>query len=205
MEKRTRSKKQQAAPRPWTTQDEEFVRAILEAPEDDALRLVCADWLEEQGDEARAEFIRGPIALAQMPAHDRKRKKLSNRMDKLLQAHREEWLRPLTRGANEFVQFQRGFPDRAAASFGEFCYWEETLWKFAPVWHVVLYSPWPFDANWGGMFDSDEEMRNSHHKSVKQLAASPNLAHISSLEMYECLDGTSGSWQAPRTWPDCAS
>src|SRR5262249_36968134 len=34
-----------------------FLDAILEAPEDDAVRLIYADWLEEQGD-PRGEFIR---------------------------------------------------------------------------------------------------------------------------------------------------
>jgi uncharacterized protein (TIGR02996 family) len=37
--------------------DEAFLRAILAAPEDDAPRLVYADWLEERGD-VRAELLR---------------------------------------------------------------------------------------------------------------------------------------------------
>lgn len=40
---------------------EEFAKAICAAPDDDALRLIYADWLEEQGDTenaARAELIR---------------------------------------------------------------------------------------------------------------------------------------------------
>src|SRR4051812_5383520 len=35
-----------------------LLAAIAEAPDDDAPRLVYADWLEEHGDDARAEFIR---------------------------------------------------------------------------------------------------------------------------------------------------
>ncbi|MBY0230983.1 MAG: TIGR02996 domain-containing protein, partial [Gemmataceae bacterium] len=35
-----------------------FLEAILADPHDDAHRLVYADWLEENGDEARARFIR---------------------------------------------------------------------------------------------------------------------------------------------------
>jgi uncharacterized protein (TIGR02996 family) len=186
--KRTTPKKRQAEPRPWTAQDEAFVRAILETPEDDAPRLVYADWLDEQGDETRAEFIRAQIALARMPADRAKRHKLSKRVAELLKAHREEWVRPLTRGAHQFVHFRRGFPDLACAPFGEFCYWEEALWKYAPVATVLLHSPWQFDANWGGSFDSYEEARDSHHRSFRALAASPNLAHIRSLGMYECLD-----------------
>jgi uncharacterized protein (TIGR02996 family) len=41
-----------------------FLAAILAAPGDDAVRLVFADWLEEHGDVARAEFIRVQVGLA---------------------------------------------------------------------------------------------------------------------------------------------
>jgi uncharacterized protein (TIGR02996 family) len=35
-----------------------FLRAIADAPEDDAPRLVYADWLDERGEAARAEYLR---------------------------------------------------------------------------------------------------------------------------------------------------
>ena len=40
------------------TADEPFRRTIWERPDDDAPRLVYADWLEEHDDPERAEFIR---------------------------------------------------------------------------------------------------------------------------------------------------
>jgi uncharacterized protein (TIGR02996 family) len=39
------------------TTDERFLQAILDDPEDDALRLVSADWLEEHDQPEWAEFI----------------------------------------------------------------------------------------------------------------------------------------------------
>jgi uncharacterized protein (TIGR02996 family) len=42
-----------------------FLRAIAETPDDDAPRLVYADWLEEHGDPDRAEFIRVQCRLAE--------------------------------------------------------------------------------------------------------------------------------------------
>src|SRR4051794_24770284 len=48
--------------------DDAFVRAILAAPEDDALRSVYADWLEESGDAARAEYLRLLCRLSGDPA-----------------------------------------------------------------------------------------------------------------------------------------
>lgn len=50
------------------THEEAFLRAILEAPDDDTPRLVFADYLEETGrDPARAEFVRVQIELAGLP------------------------------------------------------------------------------------------------------------------------------------------
>jgi uncharacterized protein (TIGR02996 family) len=44
-------------------EDAGFLQALLAAPEDDALRLVYADWLEERGD-PRGEYLRCQCARA---------------------------------------------------------------------------------------------------------------------------------------------
>lgn len=44
-----------------------FMARIIENPADDAPRLIFADWLEEQGESERAEFIRVQIALSRIP------------------------------------------------------------------------------------------------------------------------------------------
>jgi uncharacterized protein (TIGR02996 family) len=41
-----------------------LLRAVCERPDDDAPRLVLADWYEERGEGARAEFIRCQVELA---------------------------------------------------------------------------------------------------------------------------------------------
>jgi uncharacterized protein (TIGR02996 family) len=46
------------------TTGERLLRAILRDPADDAARLVYADWLEENGDGERAEFVRVQLDLA---------------------------------------------------------------------------------------------------------------------------------------------
>jgi uncharacterized protein (TIGR02996 family) len=40
---------------------------ILANPEDDTVRLVLADWMDEHGDPERAEFIRVQVELARLP------------------------------------------------------------------------------------------------------------------------------------------
>ena len=52
-----------------TATDTAFLRTILASPEDDAPRLVYADWLDENGDPDRAEFIRLQIRLGRTDPH----------------------------------------------------------------------------------------------------------------------------------------
>ena len=40
-----------------TTQEQSFIEALLDKPNDESLRLVFADWLEEHGD-SRGEMLR---------------------------------------------------------------------------------------------------------------------------------------------------
>jgi uncharacterized protein (TIGR02996 family) len=72
-----------------------FLATVLEHPDDDAPRLVFADWLEEHGESDRAEFIRVQIELAHGPAEAHRRSFLKRREKELLQVHRKEWLKPL--------------------------------------------------------------------------------------------------------------
>lgn len=41
-----------------------LLQAILDQPADDTVRLIYADWLDEQGQNVRAEFIRVQVELA---------------------------------------------------------------------------------------------------------------------------------------------
>jgi uncharacterized protein (TIGR02996 family) len=47
--------------------EQAFLTAIAAAPDDEALRLVYADWLEENGRAERGELIRVQVALADPP------------------------------------------------------------------------------------------------------------------------------------------
>lgn len=48
------------------SQHEAFLRAIFDAPEDDTPRLVYADFLQENGEDDRAEFIRVQCEIARL-------------------------------------------------------------------------------------------------------------------------------------------
>jgi uncharacterized protein (TIGR02996 family) len=101
-----------------------FWSAIREAPEDDAPRLVYADWLDDHGQSDRAEFIRVQCALAKLGPDRRKGRKERVRLDPrektLLARFGERWLAPhraVLRGSNPWdledrwldrLQFRRG-------------------------------------------------------------------------------------------------
>src|SRR5262249_46624256 len=88
-----------------------FLEAIRESPGDDALRLVYADWLDDHGDAARAEFIRVQCELARPPGKER-RAGLEDRESALLSANRGAWLAPLDRVLQyDHCTFRRGFPE----------------------------------------------------------------------------------------------
>jgi uncharacterized protein (TIGR02996 family) len=90
---------------------EGFLGASRERPEDDAPRLIYADWLEEHGQSDRAEFIRLQIELAPLDLDDPRRSALKDREVELMTAHRGEWLEDLVQiAAAECWWFHRGFP-----------------------------------------------------------------------------------------------
>jgi uncharacterized protein (TIGR02996 family) len=75
------------------TYDDVFLQAIIESPEDDAHRLVYADWLEEKGQTDRAEFIRVQCELKKLFEGDVRRQQLQARKEQLWWvAHREDWV-----------------------------------------------------------------------------------------------------------------
>ncbi|MBY0523754.1 MAG: TIGR02996 domain-containing protein [Gemmataceae bacterium] len=96
-----------------------FLEGILASPEDDTVRLVFADWLEEQGDAARAEFIRVQIERARLPQWDAGQVRLRVREHELIEQHAEKWEAelPVIEGVT-WDEFRRGF--MATASFSSF-------------------------------------------------------------------------------------
>lgn len=98
-----------------------FLQSILESPEDDTPRLVYADWLDENGDPERAEFIRTQVETARLAPNDLKRRALEKQTAALLKAHGKEWVRPLAdalrcpRGSQlHGWTFRRGFVEEVA-------------------------------------------------------------------------------------------
>jgi uncharacterized protein (TIGR02996 family) len=91
---------------------------IIDHPDDDAPRLVFADWLEENGDEADrtwAEFIRVQIERARLPTDDDRQAELDARERRLAVAHALDWKLPGEWDLHN-LRFRRGFPEQLLAT-----------------------------------------------------------------------------------------
>jgi uncharacterized protein (TIGR02996 family) len=171
------------------TQDDAFLESILENPDDDGLRLIYADWLEEHGN-PRAEFIRVQIELARLPDDDPRRPELEEREHQLFEEHGQAWLRPF-RGILAAVDctpfFHGGF-------LSEVTFWgqpgarrllarAEVLFRRAPIrWLRLL----PLGGHGGRLFPWDRPKLDVDRLSLADLraiTALPQLARVTLLDL----------------------
>jgi uncharacterized protein (TIGR02996 family) len=82
-----------------------LLAAIWEHPHEDTPRLMYADWLQENGQPERAEFIRVQCERARTDEDDPGSGRLVERETQLLDAHRNRWLGSV----RVWCQFERGF------------------------------------------------------------------------------------------------
>src|SRR5947209_4774126 len=97
-----------------------LLKAVCDNPDEDTPRLVFADWLQEHGEEDRAEFIRVQCEAARLAAGDDRRDGLIGRASELQKQFGKQWLSELP--VKEHVNwveapdwldgetFDRGFP-----------------------------------------------------------------------------------------------
>jgi uncharacterized protein (TIGR02996 family) len=171
--------------------EQELLAAVIEAPRDDALRLVCADWLEEHGNLDRAEFIRCQCELNRLiPGYPRlpglrpgalmvesqfsvvRRGKARARVDTLrdreyalLETREAEWRRQMPAWARrKALLFRRGFMAEVAVTALQFLEHGGSLWRSIPLESISL-------------------QRVAPH--VDRLLASPHLSRLTGLNLEE--------------------
>lgn len=84
-----------------------ILRSVAENHDDDVVRFVLADMLEEQGDGARADFLRVQCELGSATLPEQRRHSPRLRERALLDAHRHEWLQAFRLPIDD-VCFERG-------------------------------------------------------------------------------------------------
>jgi uncharacterized protein (TIGR02996 family) len=114
-----------------------FLEAIRAEPDEMAHRLVFADWLDEQGEEARAEFIRLQVRRDGLPlAHPLTRESL-RREGELIDLHGGDWQQELPPGVRR-VRYHRGFIEEAAFTAEEFLAVGPALFSAVPLRRLQL-------------------------------------------------------------------
>lgn len=94
---------------------------IRAGPDDDAPRLVLADWLDDHGEADRAEFVRLQVRLGRTPEYDPEHFELQERSRDLLAEHRTAWTPRLPQWGKEVrTSFCRGLPETARLPSGVF-------------------------------------------------------------------------------------
>jgi uncharacterized protein (TIGR02996 family) len=89
------------------TNEAAFLRSVALDSADNAPRLVFADWLEEQGETARAEFVRVQCELTSSTIPEERRHAVRVRERELLNAHRQKWCQAFGLPIED-VSFERG-------------------------------------------------------------------------------------------------
>lgn len=93
-------------------EDDPFVRAMLADPENDAPRLIYADWLEERSD-PRGEYLRLQCYLASLDRTDPQFDRLVGRFRELLRQISPRWRAAVCRSKVEGCRFSElGCPNR---------------------------------------------------------------------------------------------
>jgi uncharacterized protein (TIGR02996 family) len=157
-----------------------FLQTIIENPDDDAPRLVYADWLEENGEPERAEFIRVQCTLRHLAKQDTSRARpLAEREKELLDRHKAEWRPriPALRRALR-VTFRRGFVERVTVEARSFVAGADELFRLAPIRRVRLY--------WG----ADPPYERA--RLMQTIAAMPQLARLHALHLGDGFIGSDG-------------
>lgn len=140
-----------------TPHDAAFLQAIRENPDDDAPRLIYADWLEERGQADRAEFIRIQCRLFGIPHTDPAASDLKVRAEELLRTNWQTWVGPLRNviGSNYsrygeswmreeyhpdgLRRFRRGFVDTLALDAERFLHHAKALLALTPLRELRLW------------------------------------------------------------------
>jgi uncharacterized protein (TIGR02996 family) len=177
-----------------------LMAGIIGDPDTDPPRLVYADWLEEHGEPARAEFIRLQCTLAAQTKNTPQKKKLIAGEQSLIKEFGPKWIGPLDKLGAE-PRFERGLLRNWYALTGKFMQkaYQQTLLAHLPIlgtnWMILRGSTkrvdvlsdceslaWTPSLTWYDTQLDDE--------GIKRFSASPHLHRLSGLmlEKLRCTD-----------------
>jgi len=145
---------------------DDFLGAILEDPDNDALRLAFADWLEERGD-PRGEFIRIQFELAEMKGNDQRFPALFRRELDLISEHKEQWFGPERQRFGNW-ECHRGFWDEVGCDARTFLDNADLIFARHPIRNATIY--------------------NYRQENLAEFLACPHLRRLSTLKLRYWMD-----------------
>jgi uncharacterized protein (TIGR02996 family) len=183
--------------------EEGFLADVIANPDDDTPRLVFTDWLEENGDPVRAEFIRLQCRLAQMSQEHSDYEALDKRMRELLEEHRYRFLGPLvglleggtSTDPDQVLTFRRGFVEKVSLRLQAFVRHADDLFANAPLQSVGVYRTFVgLATGLVSTFGSMEErlrrlqedslrLNSADREALTALAACPHMSRIRALSL----------------------
>jgi uncharacterized protein (TIGR02996 family) len=168
-----------------------LLRAIAAHPEEDTPRLMYADWLEENGQPERAEFVRVQVELGRIDLNDPARTPWVVRHVRFLRDHVPGWKAELPRLPGvEWGDFNRGLVEEVQART-EAALLEHAAAIFAePAVHVVRLR-WLNDARALAALPELARVRSlrliaarADEAPLRELLASPHLKNLMVLDLH---------------------
>ncbi|MGI9473901.1 MAG: TIGR02996 domain-containing protein [Rubripirellula sp.] len=162
-----------------------FLEEVLASPEDDAPRLIYADYLEEQGD-PRGEFIRLQCELDRLDSLDTHYLDVLHRCSEILQSHQAEWADGFQHDVRK-IGYTRGFIQDVSMRARAFLKDGANLYRSSPIhWLRLLYLKGS-----GERIAASEALQNVRaldlagltipDQDLVALLTSSNLSHVESL------------------------
>jgi uncharacterized protein (TIGR02996 family) len=142
----------------WSEKEQQrqgLLQAIKDDPEDDTAPLIYADWLEENGQPERAEYIRLSIRESRAST-DAERSDLCSRCDEISGRHWKRWLQPLSRDMVHGLTFDRRRMPIFHLDLDDFLQ-NAHLFEHTEFFSLELYAPRPEDAR---RLAACEQLRN---------------------------------------------
>lgn len=183
-------------------EEQGFLEQVAAEPEDDAIRLIYADWLEDNGQLDRAEFIRLQIERASLPKWDARQLRMRVREAALLNEHEIAWRAnlPKLEGVH-WGGFRRGFVATANfRGFADLKQYQQQCWDAAPLESINI--------NWPQSRDNADHLKPirglrelsildsyATENDANRLAMLPLLAGLHTLNILQCnLESDGFAW-----------
>ena len=164
-----------------------LLAAIRQAPDDDAPRLVYADWLDEHGQAERAKFIRVQCELARTDRFDSRWFDLDNRARSMISQYYAQWKAPL-QPLKVQGDFHRGFVDPMYIPITTYIDRHAELTAMEPAVHVRFSVTPAVNLRKRGEQPAIESLRGVSFQDsfvkwdrIKDFLASPHLTRLERL------------------------